>query len=146
MRHQLYDEAAVKLTIDVGYGVTLLITEPDDRNPHGVRVEHTCQRWPDDQEPDGEFVKRRVAVSVTDKPRERSASYLSPPDFHRLNWACLPITEAFGTPPYLVGSSLTRPDFRDIDLRLILDDEAFDRMFSVSDIKTVSHRWACAVE
>jgi hypothetical protein len=75
-----------------------------------------------------------------EKPRVRSASYLSPPDFHRLNWACLPITEAFGTPPYLVGSALTRPDFRDIDIRLILDDEAFDRMFSVSDVKTASHQ------
>jgi hypothetical protein len=46
-----------------------------------------------------------------------------------LNWACRPITEAFGEPPYLVGSVLTRPDFRDIDLRLILDDEVVERMF-----------------
>jgi hypothetical protein len=66
---------------------------------------------------------------MTDKPTKRSASYLSPPDFHRLNWACRCITEAFGKPPYLVGSALTRPDFRDIDLRLILDDEVMTRMF-----------------
>lgn len=65
-----------------------------------------------------------------EKPGKRATSYLSPPDFHRLNWACRPITEAFGTPPYLVGSVLTRPDFRDIDLRLILDDEVVERMFS----------------
>jgi hypothetical protein len=54
------------------------------------------------------------------------ASYLSPPDFHRLDWACRPITAAFnGAPVYLVGSALTRADYRDIDLRLILpDDEA----------------------
>lgn len=64
------------------------------------------------------------------KPRVRSVSYLSVPDFHRLNWACRPITEAFGNPPYLVGSALTRPDFRDIDLRLILDDEVVERMFN----------------
>jgi len=52
------------------------------------------------------------------------ASFLSPPDFHRLDWACRTITAAFdGTPVYLVGSALTRPDYRDIDLRLILDDE-----------------------
>lgn len=60
------------------------------------------------------------------------ASFLSPPDFHRLNWACRPITEAFGEPPYLVGSVLTRPDFRDIDIRLILDDEVVERMFGAS--------------
>ena len=66
---------------------------------------------------------------MTDKPRERSASYLSPPDFHRLNWACVPIREAFGDPPYLVGSALTRPDYRDVDLRLILDDERHEQLF-----------------
>lgn len=66
---------------------------------------------------------------ATAKPRVRSASYLSPPDLHRLDWACVPIRRAFGTPPYLVGSALTRPDFRDIDLRLILDDDVVERMF-----------------
>ncbi len=60
------------------------------------------------------------------------ASFLSPPDFHRLNWACRPITEAFGECPYLVGSALTRPDFRDIDIRLILDDDTVERMFGAS--------------
>jgi hypothetical protein len=63
------------------------------------------------------------------KPDERAVSYLSPPDFHRLNWACQPVRAAFGTPPYLVGSVLTRPDYRDIDLRLILDDEIYAAMF-----------------
>lgn len=62
------------------------------------------------------------------KPRVRSSSYLSPPDLHRLDWACRPIRAAFGTPPYLVGSALTRPDFRDIDLRLILDDDVVARL------------------
>lgn len=63
------------------------------------------------------------------KPSMRSASYLSPPDLHRLDWACHPIRRAFGTPPYLVGSCLTRIDFRDIDLRLILADEVVEHMF-----------------
>jgi len=62
----------------------------------------------------------------------RRSYFLSPPDFHRLNWACVPITHAFGEPPYLVGSALTRPDFRDIDIRLILDDEAVERMFNTN--------------
>lgn len=63
------------------------------------------------------------------KPAVRSASYLSPPDFHRLNWACVPVHQAFGDPPYLVGSVLTRPDYRDVDLRLILADERCEEMF-----------------
>lgn len=58
------------------------------------------------------------------------STYLSPPDLHRLDWACRPITRGFGRPPYLVGSALTRPDFRDLDLRLILDDAEHDRMFA----------------
>lgn len=66
---------------------------------------------------------------VTDKPAARPASYLSPPDLHRLDWACHPIRRAFGQPPYLVGSALTRPDFRDIDLRLILPDERLVELF-----------------
>ena len=62
------------------------------------------------------------------------ATFLSPPDFHRLEWACRTIHDAFGEPPYLVGSVLTRPDFRDIDLRLILDDDAVKRLCGASGI------------
>lgn len=60
------------------------------------------------------------------------ASQLSPPDFRRLDWACRPVAEAFGEPVYLVGSVLDRPDYRDIDLRLILADAAVERMFNGS--------------
>ena len=56
------------------------------------------------------------------------ATYLSPPDLYRLDWACRPIWLAFDTPPYLVGSALERVDFRDIDLRLILDDDRFTEL------------------
>jgi hypothetical protein len=56
------------------------------------------------------------------------ATYLSPPDLYRLDWACRPIRMAFDTPPYLVGSALERVDFRDIDLRLILDDDRFEQL------------------
>lgn len=66
---------------------------------------------------------------MTDRADARPQSYLSPPDLHRLDWACTPIRRAFGTPPYLVGSVLTRPDFRDIDLRLILKPEEITGMF-----------------
>jgi hypothetical protein len=75
----------------------------------------------------------------------RLASYLSPPDFHRLNWACQPIRAAFGEPPYLVGSVLTRPDYRDIDLRLILDDDVFEAMFGPIDGLITRRRTAPAL-
>lgn len=57
MQHEFYDHDAVTRVIDVGSGVSLLISQPDDRNPHGVRIRHTCTSWPDPQEPDGVFVK-----------------------------------------------------------------------------------------
>lgn len=61
---------------------------------------------------------------MPDRPAAR-ACYLSPPDFHRLDWACRPVTAAFGSPVYLVGSALRTAAYRDVDLRLILpDDEA----------------------
>lgn len=43
--------------LDVGSGVALLFFGPNSHEPHGIGVEHVCGRWPDDQEPDGEFVK-----------------------------------------------------------------------------------------
>jgi hypothetical protein len=45
-----------------------------------------------------------------------------------LDEACRPIRQAFGTPPYLVGTAFTQRDFRDVDVRLILDDLAYDRL------------------
>ena len=64
-------------------------------------------------------------------PERPRATYLSPPDLYRLDAACVPLREAFGT-PYLVGSVLRRRDFRDVDVRLLLQDDDFDRQFPSS--------------
>lgn len=61
-------------------------------------------------------------------PERARALYLSPPDLYRLDTACIPLREAFDT-PYLVGSVLRRRDFRDVDVRLLLDDADFDGQF-----------------
>lgn len=57
--------------------------------------------------------------------------YLTQPQFYRLNQACRAVEEAFpsGLGTYLVGSSLERADFRDVDVRVILEDEEFRRLF-----------------
>lgn len=47
-------------------------------------------------------------------------SYLTVAQMFRLDIACQQIKRAFGGYPYLVGSVLTRPDFRDVDLRLLM--------------------------
>lgn len=54
--------------------------------------------------------------------------YLDAPDLDRLDLASVLVREALDT-PYLVGSCLTRPDFRDVDIRVVLADEDFDRLF-----------------
>lgn len=67
----------------------------------------------------------------TEKPRQRAGSYLTVPQFHRLNWACAPIRRAFGCPPYLVGSVFVRSDFHDVDLRLPMFAERAGTDFEV---------------
>lgn len=55
--------------------------------------------------------------------------YLSGSQLIVLDNACVPITKAFGSPPYLVGSVTERRDWRDVDVRTILSDDAFDDLF-----------------
>jgi hypothetical protein len=43
-----------------------------------------------------------------------------------LDEACKPIRQAFRTPPYLVGTAAVRGLYRDVDVRLILDDDEYD--------------------
>lgn len=57
-------------------------------------------------------------------------SHLTTAQFAILNDACIPLVEAFDSMPYLVGSATERADYRDVDLRLILADEEFDRLFA----------------
>jgi hypothetical protein len=51
------------------------------------------------------------------------------PGFFLLNQACLVIRRAFGEGPYLVGSSIDSKDYRDVDVRLMLDDDRYEAMF-----------------
>ena len=68
-----------------------------------------------------------AATEPAGKDRSR-ASYLGPHEMFLLDQACKPIVEAFGSPPYLVGSVMERPDYRDVDLRLILLDDEYARV------------------
>ena len=57
-------------------------------------------------------------------------SYLNTVQFARLEHACSVVADGLGHCPYLVGSSTERPDFRDVDLRVILPDDEFDHLFT----------------
>ena len=56
--------------------------------------------------------------------------YLSPAKLYLLRRYVEPIDEAFGAVgAILVGSCLTRPDYRDVDVRVVLTDDDFARLF-----------------
>lgn len=54
---------------------------------------------------------------------------LTTAELYDLDHACELIDRAFGTCPYLVGTAGSGGAYRDVDVRLILDDEDFDRIF-----------------
>ena len=59
------------------------------------------------------------------------AVHLTVEEIWRLAHAVRPIEDAFGGKSvYLVGSVLKGPDWRDVDLRIILPDHDFDRIFA----------------
>lgn len=61
--------------------------------------------------------------------KEHRATYLTTYDLHRLDLAVAPLARLCPD-IYLVGTVLTSPDFRDVDVRMILADEEFDALFT----------------
>jgi len=61
---------------------------------------------------------------------KRRASYLQLHDFERIEDWCKKVRMLTGHTPYLVGSVHDTPDFRDVDVRVILPDAVFDRWWS----------------
>lgn len=73
------------------------------------------------------------------------ANYLPAPHYFNLNMACRVLNDAFGDfGCYLVGSSLERRDYRDVDVRYIMADAAFAAMFPGTDPKRcqMDARWS----
>lgn len=64
-----------------------------------------------------------------DAPALRLNGYITRPQFWALDEACKPLRATFPDyGPYLVGSVMERPTFRDVDVRLIMSDEQYDRL------------------
>lgn len=55
--------------------------------------------------------------------------WIGAPAFFNLDQQCRVLVEAYGWNVYLVGSALERRDHRDVDIRVILENDVFDRMF-----------------
>lgn len=79
---------------------------------------------------------------ATEAPQR--ASYVHAPSLFLLSQACLILVDAFGV-PYHVGSSLHRPDFRDVDVRIIMPDRDYDALFPGAERgvrEMVNARWS----
>lgn len=77
-------------------------------------------------------------MSANDTTTHRGTS-LSPHQMNRLDLACVPLREAFDGPAYLVGSITRGGTYRDVDVRTILDDDAYDRWFPAPGADGASH-------
>ena len=56
-------------------------------------------------------------------------SFLGFPAASLLDQSCAFVSDALGERCYLVGSALESRDFRDVDVRVIMDDAKFDSLF-----------------
>lgn len=72
-----------------------------------------------------------IEVPATEPAPMKRANWLPAPAAFNLSMACVAVNKAFGDSfgCYLVGSSLRKRDYRDVDVRLILADEEFARLF-----------------
>lgn len=54
------------------------------------------------------------------------------------------VWDAFGQPPYLVGSCCTGKEWRDVDVRLILDDAEYDALIGPvpGGLERANGKWA----
>lgn len=77
-------------------------------------------------------LQEEVDADEASPPKRQKFIHTGAPKCFDLELACQQISDAFGDDGfgcYVVGSALERPDWRDIDVRLIMSDEAFDRLF-----------------
>lgn len=80
--------------------------------------------------------------AVVGQPKSRTKGiYVGAPACFALELACQHLNAAFGEfGCYVVGSALERPDWRDVDVRFIMEDAAFEAEFPGAG--PISHnRW-----
>jgi hypothetical protein len=86
------------------------------------------------------------STELAPRPPRKRLCYVPAPQLFNLNMACVALEQAFsegGLGCYLVGSSLERRDYRDVDVRCILRDEYFEKLFGKCGGRTDLHPlWA----
>lgn len=73
----------------------------------------------------------------------KRANYLPVPHVFNLNQACMVLAHAFDCGGvYLVGSCLHKRDYRDVDVRAIVSDDEYDRLFPGIGIEQHHALWS----
>ncbi len=96
---------------------------------------------PEGKEPGELIIKivRQTEPSVPVDEKRKKGVYVGAPECFKLELACQHINRAFDGQCYLVGSALKRADWRDIDIRFIMEDEAFESLFP--DVANLKGTW-----
>ena len=71
-----------------------------------------------------------------------TGNQLGAPATRRLEHACIIVNAAFNDTCYLVGSALTNPDYRDVDVRMVFADEKFESLFGKNGFSSHAPFWA----
>ena len=69
------------------------------------------------------------ATSPPEPPTREKFIHLDATQMHRLTQAIMIVEAAFGEKVYLVGSVMKTAKYRDVDLRIILEDDQFRALF-----------------
>lgn len=75
---------------------------------------------------------------VGKRKREPRADYLLLSDMALLHTWGRELRRAFGVTAYLVGSALERVDHRDVDVRIMLEDEHYDALAKLADLDALN--------
>lgn len=84
---------------------------------------------------------------MEEKKKKIKATYVGAPAVFKLELACQHINAAFGGGEnysgccYLVGSALDDPEWRDVDVRFIMEDKEFQRLFPNVDLAHGNAIW-----
>ena len=73
--------------------------------------------------------KKYVRADLPAARSRKKVCYVGVPAIFKLELACQHLSRGFGDVCYLVGSALERPDWRDIDIVMIMSDENFAAEF-----------------
>ena len=66
---------------------------------------------------------------MNDKEQSPGWQGLGEPHHMNLEAACMLVSQAFNETCYLVGTAAVQRDFRDVDVRIIMNDDKFDTLF-----------------